>query len=948
MSEERQESLFARLFNVRPQETQRVLLLFIHLLSAVGVFIMGRNARDTLFLSHFSRDVLVYMYISQAVVVALPAWGYARYTNHIRRDVLLLWSLGIMAALSLVFFGLVPLGHGAVFIALYNFVELMGALMMIQFWTFAGDVFSSREAKRLFPFIGGGGVMANILVGGVIVVVVRVTGVEVLLLFMAALLLVCMGCVWKMGQLERTRLAEQARDRRAADKKAVLVSAQAQGILQSTHLKIIAMMTCITFVAVQFVDFQFKSVTRESFKGQELAEFYAYFTVATGVLAAVAQFGLSARILETFGVVVALAVLPASLLIGNTWVALAGASLWAVTFTQGAQTAFRYSIYDATMQVIYTPVPANVRGRAKTFIDGMLKPAAIGGAGILMWFLGNKLNLSPASMAYVALVLTGVWLALVLSIKREYVRELLATLRKRRLNFDEGALHITDAPTVDFLRRTLQSGDDRAVRDALELLPRVQGARFDDELNRLLAHQDPSIRSRAVSMLGRGGTMASATPISERFQDDNAEVRAAAVRAYALVGRERSISKVMGFLRDDHAGVRAAAVAGLIAHGGLDGILQAADPLKRMLEDPDPAVREQAARVLQEIRVRNFYQPVLKLMWDDNLRVQQAAIAAAGDMQSPELIPALVYKLGERETASAAGRALARYGESVLDVLGKVLANKDEELQIRRQVPRILASMGSKRALDLLLSYLEVPDPSLRREVARATVRVKDRIPNAVVPEAPVEAIITREVQDAFGLLCALADMDSGGEQSLMKDSLGERMAAARERIFRLLAIIYPSKTVDVVYRNLTSPQQNVRANAVEVLDNLLSNRLKRVLIPLVEEQPVEARLRAAQSLFQLQRRSPEDWLAELLKSRDPWLRVCALNETARRGLVSLAEPVRAALSDPDPVVRETAVRSVTLLMPASQWRPALEGLHEDRNVRVRDFLKHQLAEGAA
>lgn len=941
------DTLFNRMFNVRPQEARRVMLLFVHLLCAVGAFIIGRNARDTLFLTHFSRDVLVYMYISQAAAVALPAWGYARYTNHFRRDRLLVWSLGGMAVLSLVFWALLFTQQGWVFVALYNFVEVMGALMMIQFWTFAGDVFSSREAKRIFPFIGGGGVLANVLVGGMIVAVVRVTGVEMLLPLMSVLLAVCMVCVHQLGRLETNRLEEQARDRRSADKKTVRVKAQAQGILQSTHLKIIAGMTCITFVTVQFVDFQFKSVTREAFKGPELAAFYGYFTIATGVVAAVAQFGLSARLLERFGVVVALAVLPVSILLGTSWVALAGASLWAVTFTQAAQTSFRYSIYDATMQVIYTPVPANLRGRAKTFIDGMLKPAAIGGAGILMWLLGNKLQMATASMAWVALVLSCLWLVLVLSIKREYVRELVATLRKRRLNFEEGAFAITDAATVEFLRRTLQSNSERAVRDALELLPRVEGTRFDGELEALLTHTAPDIRARAVALMGQGGTMASANPIAARFADEDADVRASAIRAYALIGRERSITKVVTHLKDEHAGVRAAAVAGLIAHGGLDGILQAADPLKRMLEDPDPGVREQAARVLQEIRVKNFYQPVLKLMWDENARVQQAAIAAAGEMLSPELIPALVYKLGERETASAAGRALARYGESVLDLLGKVLANAHEELAIRRQVPRILSSMGSPKALDVLLTFLGVPDPSLRREVARAVVRIKDRLPNVNVDASPVEDIITQEVRDAFELMGALADMDGGDGISLMRDSLRERLDAARERMFRLLAIVYPSKTVDLVYRNLTSPQQNVRANAVEVLDNMLSKRLKKVVIPLVEDQPVEGRLRVAWQLFQLERRSPEQWLDQLLQSQDPWLRVCAVNEVGRGKTTALLDRVRACLGDPDAVVRETAVKAVLALMPHGAWRPEVEGLREDRNLRVRAYATEQLAQPA-
>ncbi len=943
--------LLSRLFKIRPQETRRVLLLFVYLLSAVGAFILGRNARDTLFLSHFSRDVLVYMYISQALVVALPAWGYARFTNHFRRDKLLAWSLGIMAVMALGWWALLRLDQPWVFIALYNWVELVGALMMIQFWTFAGDVFSSREAKRIFPFIGGGGVLANIVVGSVIVGAVQAFGVGSLLLMMAGLLLVCLGCAVTLGRVEAVRLEEQARDRRRADERTKMrVSTEAQGITQSKHLQIIAMMTCITFVTVQFVDFQFKSVTRETFKGAELAAFYGYFTVITGFIAAVAQFGLSARLLENFGVVAALLVLPVSMLFGNSWVLLAGGGLWAVTFTQAAQTSFRYSIYDATMQVLYTPVPANVRGRAKSFIDGILKPAAIGGAGFLMWLLGNKLQLSVASMAWVVTGLLCVWVGLVLSIKREYVRELLSTLRKRRLDFDHASLIISDAPTITFLKQTLQHQDAHQVRNALELLPRVQGDTFATELTALLSHEQADIRARAVGLLGQSQTLAGASAIAACFNDVNEEVRAAAIRAFCLLGRERAIGTVAPFLEQKEAAVRAAAVAGMIAHGGLDGILRAAEPLKHMLESPDAPVREQAARVLVEIRVRNFYQPVLTLMRDTSSRVQLAAIAAAGEMQSPELIPALVYKLAVRETAHAAGRALARYGEGVMEVLGKVLAQPNEDIAIRRQIPRILAQLGGRRALDLLLAHLEVSDPGLRREVARAAVRVRDRLGTVTVAPEPVEAIITREVKEAFQLIAAMEDLGPRLQNgsSLLFDSLGERAAWARDRIFRMLAIIYPSKTVELVFGNLTSPSPNVRANAVEVLDNMLSKNIKRVLIPLVEETPADARLRAGAQLFKLERQDVEHWLKELMGGPDPWLRVCALHEIAERRLTALLPDIAQRLRDEDPVVRETAVRTLTLLSPSNGWRTLLGPMEGERVAWVKRYSDSRLADAPA
>lgn len=939
----RWEAMLQTLFKIQRHEARRALLLFTYLLAAVGAFIIGRNVRDTLFLSHFNRDVLVYMYITQAGVVALPAWFYAKFTDGLRRDRLLVASLAVMIAVSLGLYALVGTGQGWVYIALYNWIELSGAILVIQFWTFAADVFSSREAKRLFPFVGGGGVLANIVVGALIVAAVRALGVAGLLVVMAALLGVCLACAVALGRTERARLHEQMLERRNAAAAAgrVRVRTTAQGVLQSTHLKIIAVMTCITFVTVQFVDFQFKTTSRETFTGEELAAFYGYFTIGSGLLAAAVQFGLSARLLERYGVVVALLVLPASLVAGNLGVLATGGSLVAATFTQGAQASLRYSIYDATMQVLYTPVPANVRARAKMFIDGVVKPGAICAAGLLMWLVGNRLGLAVSSLAWVELGLLAGWLGLVLSIKREYVRELLATLRRRRLNFDQAALTIADAPTIELLRRTLRSPLEHEVRHALELLVRVPGVRLADDLTPLLEHPAADIRARAVALLGSSASGAAAELVAARFKDPAEEVRAAAVRAFCLLGRERAITTVQLAMADPAVPVRAAAVAGLIVHGGLDGILHAAEHLKSMLEHRDAAVRDQAARVLGEIRVRNFYAPVLALMRDPNVRVQLSAIAAAGELQSPELVPALVYRLARRETAHAAARALARHGESVLDVLAKVLGEPMEDLAIRRQVPKVLAAVGSRAALDILLGHLEVQDPGLRREVARAAVRVKLRLGGVAVARERIEAIVAAEVRGAFELIATIDDLGERPDRpSLLHDALAQRVAWTQDRIFKMLSIVYSARTVELVAGNLSSGSANVRANAAEVLDNLLAKPVKRLLLPLVEDAPLPVRRQRGAELFRLDRHSVEQRLGELMGGADPWLRVCALHEAGERRLLGLAATVAGCLDDADPVVRETAARALTQLLPPDQWRRSLEPLLSERVEWVRRYAQ--------
>jgi ATP/ADP translocase/HEAT repeat protein len=949
---------------IRPGETQKVMLMAAYLLLAVSTFITGRIARDSLFLSAFSKEQLAYMYISVAVMVPLPAYFYARIADRFRRDKMIVATLAIIIVGMLVCRLLLFTNQAWVYVVLYNFVEVFGTFLVLQFWTFAGDMFSSREAKRLFPFIGAGAVMASIVCGVSISQLVKRIGTENLLWLQMVMMAGCMVIVAYLGTKEKGRLQHtQVQTKRPGRQKTRFqVKNQVENVFASKHLKIIAGMTVATFITVPLIDYQFKVLAKEAYTSSgghvdtdALSSFMGLFSALTGVIAAVMQLGLTGRILERFGVVVSLLLLPLTLLVGMGGMILGMANaFYCAVFTKGAENAFRYSIYDATMQVIYTPVPSSVRGRAKTFIDGIVKPIAGGFAGAAMVAIVGPLHLPITSLAFVAAGLTAAWLVLILFIRREYVSQLLATLRKRRLDFSEKTLVITDDPTVAVLRRTLKSENPAEVRNAVELARRVSGHDLTAEVVTLLQHKDSDLRVRALEILSRSSSIGASEQIHVLFTDEDDEVKAAAVRAFCAIVGEPALRVVKDMLASPAPAVRGAAVASLIKHGGLEGILLSAEHLKEMQTSPNEAVRYAAAHVLKDIGVKNFYQPVLALMRDASPRVQNAAVAAAGAMCSAELIPALVYKLGQRDTARAASQALAAYGEPVVDVLGKVLAQDREEPTLRRQVPRILERIGTARCLDVLMNNLAVRDPDTRRETARAAARLRDRL-NARVDEHKIRQLADEEMREHYQNLAALEDLNpiaGHGGPDLLRDAIEERLARSLDRIFRLLSIVYPLKAIELIHANMRSNQATTKANAIEVLDNLLDPEEKRRVLPLLEDVHAGAHGRAkvvehGAAIYKLERRAPQEWIELYLKGRDPWLVVVALHVTGELGLHRFAPLVAMHVKHADAIVRETALRTLAIVTPPAELLVTCGALDDDRDPVVRRTIEWIMREAA-
>lgn len=213
---------------------------------------VGRSARDALFLAHLHANRLPATYIAAALTVGAVNYPYSRIADRFRRDQLLGVTAGIMA-LSLVVFRL-ALGSGTwLYYALYVWVEVIGAIIVIQFWTLAQDLHTAREAKRVFGLIGVGAPLANVVFGFAIVGFARRLGADNLLLLSAALLMATSYLVMSLGRRAVVPPPARRSNRRSA-------RTGARKFLTSPHLRWTAVVIFLTFLTSTVIDFQFKGI----------------------------------------------------------------------------------------------------------------------------------------------------------------------------------------------------------------------------------------------------------------------------------------------------------------------------------------------------------------------------------------------------------------------------------------------------------------------------------------------------------------------------------------------------------------------------------------------------------------------------------------------------------------------------------------------------------------
>jgi hypothetical protein len=127
------------------------------------------------------------------------------------------------------------------------------------------------------------------------------------------------------------------------------------------------------------------------------------------------------------------------------------------------------------------------------------------------------------------------------------------------------------------------------------------------------------------------------------------------------------------------------------------------------------------------------------------------------------------------------------------------------------------------------------------------------------------------------------------------------------DRIFRLMGLLLPHVGLHDAYVGLRSSDELVRANSLELLDNVLDPELRQLLVPLLDAQVTTLeRIAIANRLVGAPLDSAEQAVATLLSSEDPWLRSSAVYAVGALQLHGLAGALKRFENDEDPVLKQS------------------------------------------
>lgn len=891
--------------DVRRGEWSRVLPLVASYGLVMSSLYVLKPARNALFLDRVGVAQLPYVLLLVALFGGLAAVLFTRATGAARLDRLILGTFLFLIANLIAFWLLLSKGWIWSLYLFYVWVNLYGLMSTSLLWLLANAIFNPREARRLFGLVGAGGIAGAIVGAGFTSWVVARVGTENLLLVCAAML----GGSLILVRLVRTERVPGPTKKAKEDGESPL-----RLIASSDLLKLLAGMAALVAVVAAITDIQFNAIVDQTFADEDQkTAFFGQFFAFLSAFALIFQLVGTPRILRTMGVIPALLFLPLSLAFGSLWVLVAPGLVAGMAVKLG-DGGFRHSIHKSAAEILFLPVPAEIKRRTKVLLDTTVDNLATGLGALLVLLLTNFLGVSYQYLSLLSLAFVVLWVGFVLRGRGAYLDAFRQALDRREI--EAGAVDVGEAAALDSLIVSLDSVNERQLIYALEMLSTARAQRLVPSVTRLLHHDTAEVRLKALRVLQHQTGDVELAAIEGLVNDGDLEVR---IEAFHCLYSHRQGDK-LPFLRAALAASdrrwRGAAL-GYIAERGTAEENALIDPAymrtyfdHRWHEDAEERIG--AARILGRMDQPEL-EPYLgeltrELMRDTDPVVLRETIASLGRLRDPEHLPWLLEKLTERDFRQAVRQALEHYGVVAVPLLIASVLDAAVELGLRAAAVRVLGGIYHQQVVDALMDKAGKLDPALDFALVKTLSKLRSRGSGLQFAPDRVQALLAEAMSQHFDLLqlSRIYDGDTDDPpRRLLQRALREKQARNLERVFRFLGLQYDPDDMYRAYLGLVGSRPGLRASALEFLDNVLERETKDRLLPLLDYVSVAGAIEGGSHYFTRRLENASQALAYLLQSGDHWLRTCAAYSLSVGATAEEVALVRALRDDGQGMVRE-------------------------------------------
>jgi AAA family ATP:ADP antiporter len=419
---------------VEPREGPTVLLMTLNVFLLLTAYYVLKVLREPLILVGGGAELKSYASAGQALLLLVVVPIYGRLASRVSRSTLLTAVLLFFIVCLVTFYVLVRAGVplGLVF---YVWLGMFSVMVVATFWSFANDIYTPEQGKRLFAIVAFGGSAGSIAGAFLPERLGQVVGTYELFLVAAAILAVAIF-IFRMVNARESHEVHPSGSFSIprSEAKAPL---QSHGgfalVMRDRYLRLVALLIFLSTVVNTTGEYVVGKMVEQGSKQESAAavregtiaatpaaikerergyvrHFYSNYFGVVNLVSAVLQALAVSRIIRLLGIGRGLLVMPVVVLFG--WLTFAAfATIATIRITKTVENSIDYSLQNTLKQALYLPTSRESKYKAKAVIDGFIfRFGDVVAAFGLVYLFAQVLSLGLRTVALINAVFVVAWM----------------------------------------------------------------------------------------------------------------------------------------------------------------------------------------------------------------------------------------------------------------------------------------------------------------------------------------------------------------------------------------------------------------------------------------------------------------------------------------------------------------------------------------------------------
>ena len=860
----------------------------------MGIFIATYQVTaESLFINKLS-DQLDKAFLISGVLGILSTLVFSFAQGRIKFTTLTISSILTIVIISMTIYYLYHFAderlHYYVLFAMFCLIGPITAVLLLCYWGIFGRLFNFKQSKRIIGWIDTGQLVAALLAYFIIPLTARFfpDTSNYLIICNISILgsLTCLLIISSRFSLTKNDPAEFEASVRAETKFG--------RIFKDKYVVLLSLFLVISMVTYILNQYSFQNLINRQYPDQrDLTNFLAYFNGAIYLLSFIMQTYVNDKIISNYGLRISLCILP--IVVGvfavGTFItgSFFGYSLDTspttfiffflfIALTRLFNGTLRDSLENPVFKLLFIPIDNRYRFGIQAKVEGVVNESGRFVAGVLIFSFALVPFFKIIWIPLLIILLAVAYVVIITSLHNGYKAKIRAKLEST--DFHQDKLEIGFAQITSTLESWLQHTDTSKAVFSLRLLEKINPSGIGGWVNNLMKNSQEEARDYAQRRMNELKGLS----VSERYvikMDKN---------------NQENLSKNMLSKSDLE----------LIINSGGDITKSRIIRLSRSTEVED---RQYAAELLLHSSADENTSFLIELLNDPEPKVRLTAIKTSIKKNNAEVIQALVENLGNSLYSNQAMNALVLIGGKALNLLDSAFYRSGQNTQVILRIIQSMGRIGGQRAKDLLWNKIDYPDKVVVSQVLLSLGECGFKA--GVSQMTRIKYAIENDIADMSWNLGALDEIGDDNEATEVKQALERENQNDIEHIYMLLAMLYDTRSIQLVKENIESGTSEGTTYAVELLDVFLSEQLKQRVIPVLDDLAIKEKINRLE-IFYPRVRLDEKLVLKFLINRDfsqtnRWTKSCVLHQIGNQRIADFTLDLIAQLFNPDRLVREVA-----------------------------------------